>query len=119
MQLIFKAGNITEAQIVKGLLESNGIEAYAGGYYLQGGVGEIASMDFANVQVAEADVVKARAIIDEYEHGDLQTKGATPSTPSTSSIPAKPTAPTSEGRKLFLVMVISIVIGALFYLMSA
>ena len=117
MQLVFKAGNITEAQIVKGLLESNGIEAYAGGYYLQGGVGGIASMDFANVQVAEEDVSKARAIIDEYEHGDLQTNGAT--TPSTSSIPAKLNAKTSEGRKLFLVIIISVVIGALFYLMSA
>src|SRR6056300_1511017 len=106
MQLIFKAGNITEAQIVKGLLESNGIEAYAGGYYLQGGVGGIASMDFANVQVAEEDVSKARAIIDEYEHVDLQTNGAT-----TPSIPAKLIAKTSEGRKLFLVIIISVVIG--------
>ncbi len=117
MQLVFKAGNITEAQIVKGLLESNGIDAYAGGYYLQGGVGEIASMDFANVQVAEEDMLKARAIIDEYENGDLQTNGAT--THSTSPIPAKQTTQTSEGRKLFLVMIISVVIGALFYLMSA
>ncbi len=118
MQRIFKAGNITEAQIVKGLLESNGIDAYVGGYYLQGGVGEIASMDFANVQVAEDDIQKARAIIDEYEQGDLGPNDDKRS-PSHSSPAHQAKAQTSEGRKLFLVIIISVAIGALFYLMSS
>lgn len=67
MKLVYKAGDITEAHIVKGLLESNDIEAYVGGFYLQGGIGEIAVSDFANVQVADENYIKAREIINEYE----------------------------------------------------
>ena len=67
MKLVYKAGDITEAHIVKGLLESNDIEAYVGGFYLQGGIGEIAVSDFANVQVADENYIRAREIINEYE----------------------------------------------------
>ena len=67
MKLAYKAANITEAEIVKGMLEANGLEAHVGGYYLQGGVGEMATMDFANVHVANEDFDKARELIHEYE----------------------------------------------------
>ena len=67
MKLVYRADNIAEGQIVKGMLEANGIEAYAGGYYLQGGVGEMSTMDFANIQVDDEDFAKAREIIQEYE----------------------------------------------------
>jgi len=43
MKLIYKAGDITEAHIVKGLLESNGIPAHVGGFYLQGAIGDLAA----------------------------------------------------------------------------
>ena len=67
MQLIYRASNITEAHIVAGLLKSNGIEAHVGGHYLQGGVGELAPFNFANVHVADEDVTLAKTIIAEYE----------------------------------------------------
>lgn len=67
MKIIFRARDIIEANIVTGLLKANGIDAYSGGYYLQGGIGDLAPMDFANVFVADKDEDKAHRIIDDYE----------------------------------------------------
>ena len=68
MKKVFRAANITEAHIVKGLLESNGIEAYVDGFYLQGGIGELATMDFVSVSVEDEDQAVAREIVYEYEN---------------------------------------------------
>ena len=68
MKLIYRASDINEANIVCGLLRSNGIEAHVGGYYLQGGVGDLAAFDFATVHVADEDVARARTIIADYEN---------------------------------------------------
>lgn len=67
MKLIYRANCITEAHIIAGLLESNDIEAHVGGHYLQGGVGELAAMDFATINVADENVEAANRIIAEYE----------------------------------------------------
>ena len=67
MKHIYNASDITEAHIVSGLLHANGIEAHVGGHYLQGGIGDLAVMDFASVHVADEDAGTARKIIDEYE----------------------------------------------------
>jgi hypothetical protein len=67
LKLIYKARDITEAHIISGLLKSNGIEAHVGGHYLQGGVGELAAMDFATISVADKDTETAASIIAEYD----------------------------------------------------
>ena len=67
MKLIYRSSDITEAHIVSGLLNSNGIEAHVGGHYLQGGIGELAVSGFANVHVADEDASLAKSIIAEYE----------------------------------------------------
>lgn len=67
MKLIYRASDINEAHIVSGMLRSNGIESHVGGHYLQGGVGELAAQDFANVHVADEDAKLAKSIISEYE----------------------------------------------------
>lgn len=64
---VYSAANITEAHIIKGMMEANGIEAYVDGYYLQGGIGELAAMDFVSVSVDCDNENKARALIVEYE----------------------------------------------------
>lgn len=76
MKLAYKAANITDAEIVRGMLEANGLEAHVSGYYLQGGVGEMATMDFARVEVADGDFDKARALIEEYETDGAGTEAA-------------------------------------------
>lgn len=67
MKLIYKASDINEANIVSGMLRANGIEAHVGGFYLQGGVGDLAATDFATIHVADEDVELARSLIEEYE----------------------------------------------------
>ena len=69
---IYDASEITEAHIVCGMLQAHGIEAHVSGYYLQGGVGELAVQGFAGVLVAEPQVTAARALIKAYEQGDAK-----------------------------------------------
>ncbi|MGV6827678.1 MAG: putative signal transducing protein, partial [bacterium] len=40
MKRIYSAANPTEANIVVGMLQAEGIDAHLTGHYLQGGVGE-------------------------------------------------------------------------------
>ncbi len=67
MKIVYRAGNITEAEIVKGMLLSNNIDAFVSGYYLQGGIGEIAPIDLAKVHISNEDFEQSREIIAEYE----------------------------------------------------
>ena len=71
MKLIYKASDINEANIVSGMLRANGIEAHVGGYYLQGGIGDLAATDFATIHVADEDVELARTLIAEYESASI------------------------------------------------
>ncbi len=67
MKIIYKARDIIEAHIVSGMLIAHGIEAHVGGFYLQGGIGDLAASDFANVQVADEDVASALPLITAYD----------------------------------------------------
>ena len=73
MKTIYTSSNTTEAHIIAGLLKSNDIEAHVGGHYLQGGVGDLAAMDFVTISVADENVDAATSILHEYEkeHGQV------------------------------------------------
>ncbi len=71
MKLVYRARDIVEAHILAGLLQSRGVEAFVGGHYLQGGIGELAALDSATLSVEDRDEDIARAVIAEYERGDL------------------------------------------------
>ena len=66
MLTIFQAQDIHEAHIVAGMLEAEGIRAHVRGHFLQGGVGELAGLDFAAVQVDATDAERARHILQNY-----------------------------------------------------
>lgn len=70
MQIVFRAGNLLEAHIVAGLLQSNGIHSHVSGHFLQGAVGELPAADFTHVFVDDSDVDAARRIIESYENPD-------------------------------------------------
>ncbi|MCK5663466.1 MAG: DUF2007 domain-containing protein [Thiotrichaceae bacterium] len=72
MKLIYRARDVTEAHIISGLLKSNGIVAHVGGHYLQGGVGDLAAMDFATISVPDENAETAISIIAEYEKNNIQ-----------------------------------------------
>ena len=71
MKLVYSASDIIEANIVAGMLQANGIDAHVGGYYLQGGIGELAARDFANVHVEDEDVELAKKLIEDYEKASI------------------------------------------------
>lgn len=76
MKTVYKASNITEAQIVKGLLEANNIDAFVKGFYLQGGIGETAPADFASVAVEDYQVEHAMEIIEAYEKNNVSNNAS-------------------------------------------
>lgn len=67
---VFDAANITEAHIVRGMLEAHGIDAHVGGHYLQGGIGELPVSGFACVLVPAEQALSARELIEAYESAD-------------------------------------------------
>ena len=62
---------MVEAEIVKGLLQSEGIDAHVSGHYLQGGVGDLQAGDLAKVHVEDEDFADARSIVARYEASDF------------------------------------------------
>lgn len=67
MQIVYRAADLNDAHIVAGLLQSHGIEAYVGGHYLQGGVGDLAPVDLAKVYVEEEDADAAKEHVEAYQ----------------------------------------------------
>lgn len=70
MKSVFSAQHSIEAHLVKGMLESYGIEAMVAGDHLQGGIGELPAFGVCEVKVAPEDEKRARAIIHEYQTGE-------------------------------------------------
>jgi hypothetical protein len=69
MIIVYRANDVTEAHIVKGMLESYGIEAFVQGYYLQGAIGELPVSGLVSVAVHNEDETEARDVIKQYESG--------------------------------------------------
>ncbi|MFV1993334.1 MAG: DUF2007 domain-containing protein, partial [Acidiferrobacterales bacterium] len=78
MKIVYKAGDVIEAHIISGLLNANNIETHVGGYYLQGGIGDLAAMNFVNIQVDDKDVPLAKDIITEYEGSNTKQVETSP-----------------------------------------
>lgn len=70
MKSVYTAQNSIDAHLVRGLLESRGIDAVVTGDYLQGGIGELPAFGLVEVRVAAEDEGRARGIIHEFETGE-------------------------------------------------
>jgi len=69
MQIVYEAANSLEANLLKGLLAQQGIEAMIAGEYLQGGIGELPVAGMVTLSVEETDLLAAERIIRDYESG--------------------------------------------------
>ena len=67
MQIVYRAENIIDANLVKNALEQEGIPAFVSGQYLTGAVGELPPMSLVNVMVAEIDWPRARALAEALD----------------------------------------------------
>jgi hypothetical protein len=82
MKIIYRANDIIEAHIVAGLLQSHDIQAFVGGHYLQGGVGELVPFGFATVSVTDENVDAAESVIAEYESAGAKPADADTGNPA-------------------------------------
>ena len=72
---IFKAGNVIEANVVKGLLQGEGIDVQLKGEHLMGALGELPPTDVCVDVLVEAIKQDAAAlIIADYQAGQKSTK---------------------------------------------
>lgn len=71
---IYNATSTTEAHLIKGLLEQQGIEAHVAGHYLQGALGELPVINLIQVSVSEEDEALALKVIEAYEAGQYELK---------------------------------------------
>jgi len=67
VQIVYRAENIIDANLVKNALEHDGIPAFVSGQYLTGAAGELPPMSLVNVMVAEIDWPRARAIAERID----------------------------------------------------
>lgn len=66
MEIVYRANDIVEAHIVAGMLQAAGVMAHVSGHFLQGAVGDLCTMGFANVMAPEQDLELARQVLDDY-----------------------------------------------------
>ena len=67
MQIIYRAANIIDANLVKAALDSVGIMAFVNGEYLTGGMGELPCTGLINVMVANVDIHRALPVVREID----------------------------------------------------
>lgn len=72
MQTIYRTNNITDAYLIKGLLEQQGIPSYIAGEYLTGGIGELSAGDFIDLRIAPQYLEAALQIIEDFDSGKLE-----------------------------------------------
>ena len=67
MKSVYEAAHVTDAYMVRSLLEQARIDAWIRGEHLQGGLGELPVGGQITVCVAEADVERARRIVRDWD----------------------------------------------------
>ncbi len=66
MQIVYRAENVIDAQLVKDALEGAGIRAFVSGSYLTGAIGQLPAWDYVSVMVAPDDVERAVPVIRQF-----------------------------------------------------
>jgi hypothetical protein len=67
---VYRGSDYFEAQLVKGLMEQQGLQVFLQGAALQGGMGDLPALGHLSITVNDADQQRAEEIIAAYEAGD-------------------------------------------------
>ncbi|HET8942123.1 MAG TPA: DUF2007 domain-containing protein [Rudaea sp.] len=62
MKIAYEAENIIDANLVKNVLESEGIPTFISGQYLTGAIGELPAVGLVKVMVPDSEWPRARTI---------------------------------------------------------
>lgn len=74
MKNIYDAQNTIEANLIKNILEQEGVSVHIRGEYLQGGMGELPAMGLVSLIVEDEDAQRAEKIIRDWEQGAYAIK---------------------------------------------
>jgi hypothetical protein len=66
MQRIYEPQDLLEAELLMGMLASEGVEAHLAGRHLLGAVGELPALGLLGLLVEDDDAEHARRLIDAY-----------------------------------------------------
>lgn len=66
MKRIYEPENLLEAELLRAMLASEGIDAFVAGRDLVGGIGELPAMGLLNLTVADTQAERARLLISQY-----------------------------------------------------
>jgi formyltetrahydrofolate synthetase len=69
---VYSAETTTDAHLIKGLLEQQGIDAFVSGHYLQGAFGELPVINMIQVMVEQSDESRAQQVLRDYEAGKFE-----------------------------------------------
>ena len=67
---IYRGSDYFEAQLLKGIMEQEGLQVFLQGAALQGAMGEVPAMGHLSIDVNDTDQDRATEIIAAYERGD-------------------------------------------------
>lgn len=71
MQIVYQAAHSADAQLVRGLLEQEGIRSFVFGGALEGGAGLLPVGASVRIEVADDDVERAREIIEQWQAAEV------------------------------------------------
>ena len=66
---VYRGSDYFEAQLLKGLMEQQGLQVFLQGAALQGGMGDLPALGHLSITVNDADQQRAEEIIAAYEAG--------------------------------------------------
>lgn len=72
---VYQGSDYFEAQLLKGLMEQEGLQVFLQGAALQGGLGDLPALGHLSITVNDADQQRAEEIIAAYEKGDYSLDG--------------------------------------------
>ena len=72
---VYQGSDYFEAQVLKGLMEQEGLQVFLQGAALQGGLGDVPALGHLSITVNDADQRRAEEIIAAYEKGDYSLDG--------------------------------------------
>ena len=67
---VYRGSDYFEAQLLKGIMEQEGLQVFLQGAALQGAMGEVPAMGHLSIDVNDTDQDRATEIIAAYERGD-------------------------------------------------
>jgi hypothetical protein len=67
---VYRGSDYFEAQLLKGLMEQQGLQVFLQRAALQGGMGDLPALGHLSITVNDADKQRAEEIIAAYEAGD-------------------------------------------------